>query len=356
MSLLRSGIGKAGLILACGMTLVSADNLLVNNSFEEGSKGWQQWGAVSTTHSYAGARAMVVTNDTKKWSGISQDVPILEGTTSITVSGWMKTDNVKTGDEMWEQAQISIEFLDDGGQPIEYYPDQTALEAGTTDWNYYEKNYGVYPGAKKVKIVAALGNATGTASFDQLSVVQYKEDGSKQEIKDLEALFQKKREKQANALSVLKNGSFEEGKKGWQVFKGTFPAESFDGSAALCVSSSNSSWVGASQSLNIPKSATSVTISGWMKTEEVIRGKEGWDKALFNFEFQNKLGQKVGDYPEAIAQEDGTIDWTYYQDSYNVTEGASQIKLFCQLCNAKGKVWFDDLKVVFYDKSGSEIQ
>lgn len=351
-----SKMKRIGVILACSCSLLVAENLLSNSNFEEGAKDWQQWGAIETSHSYAGAKAMKVTNTTNVWSGISQVVPVLEGTSHFTVSGWMKTDEVVSGNEFWEKAQIVVEFLDDQGKPIEHYPEQTALAAGTNDWRFYEKNYPIHPQATAIKVVAALGNATGSASFDQLQLVQQKEDGSVQQLKDLKEFYTQKQNKQNEAHSTLPNGDFEEDKKHWSTYGVSVTESGKDGSMALYLNNKIATWAGASQVLELPESANKVVVSGWMKTKAVVRGKEGWDKALLNIEYQDSLGQKVGDYPESIGQMEGTSDWDYFQGEFGINKGATQLKLFCQLCNAKGEAWFDDIKVVIYDTAGNQIQ
>ncbi len=356
MASIISQTAKAGMILFCGFIILSAENLLTNNSFEDGSLGWQQWGAVSTTQCYVGAKAMEVTNSSAQWSGISQEVPILEDVETITVSGWMKTDNVAAGKKNWEKATISVEFMDENGTSFENYPGQVALAEGTQDWTYYEKTYRVYSGAKKINIVAALGNATGSAAFDQFTLHQKKTDGTTVVQKELQEYFVEKQKSLTNSYSFLKNGSFENAQADWESYNVNFPSSGRDGSSVLKIDNANFQWSGASQIVSLPKEASSIVVEGWMKCDKVIRGKEGWDKAIISFEFLDSEGVKVGEYPHSIAEAEGTSEWKYYQRRYAVTPNSSQIKLFCQLCNAKGEVMFDDIAVVLFNSAGEEIK
>ncbi len=354
MKQILSTVKQAALLLGCGAALVSADNLLMNGSFEQGGTGWQQWGAVATEHSYAGAKAMQVKNRKAQWSGISQMVPILKGTTKITLSGWMKTDDVTVGNSFWEAAQMTIAFADENGTEYEYYPEQTALVSGNSEWTHYERSYTIFNNAAQVKVLAALGNCTGSASYDKLSLTQFRSDGSVQKQSDLLTTRKAEERAQKEAPTALKNGDFSDGTNSWKVYQGS----STDGYKGKGIHFSNgkTEWSGASQNLAIPAKAAAIVVSGRLKTEKVIRGKEGWDKAVINFEFHNDAGERLGEHPSSIVEVEGSTDWHYYQKRYAVLAGSSQVKLFAQLCNAKGKAWFDDLKVVFYDKNGTVVK
>lgn len=351
-----SAVSKAGLILSCGFMIASAENLLVNNSFENGSAGWQQWGAVSTSQCYAGAKAMAVTNTAPEWSGISQEVPIVENAKTITVSGWMKTDSVVVGENEWEEAMIAIEFLDENGTPYKYYPDPVASKSGSTDWTYFEKSYDIYRDASAMKLVAALGNCTGTASFDQFTVVQKKADGTAILLTDIEDHKTKIQKQLEGSHSVVENGSFEENDAGWKGYNADYFLEGRDGSTALVIENKDFQWGGASQIINLPEEAAFISVSGWAKSEKIERGKEGWDKLLLSVEFMNDDEAKIGEEPQSVAELEGSHDWTFFQRRYGIDEGVTQLKVTGQLCNGKGKALFDDISVVLYDAAGREIK
>ncbi len=356
MASMLSKISKAGLVLSCGFIMGSAENLLTNNSFENGAAGWQQWGAVATTHSYAGVKAMQVTNASPQWSGISQEVPILNGTKTITVTGWMKTDKVITGKKEWEQAVISIEFLDENGVAFKYYPENVARKSGTSDWTYFEHTYEVYPNATAINVSAALGNATGSASFDEFTLVQKKADGTVQTKQNLKENSENIQKSIQNGYSFVKNGAFEEGSANWKSYNTNFPSSGRDGSSVLQIHNPLVQWGGSTQTVKLPEEAHSFIISGWMKCDDVIRGKEGWDKAILGIEFLDTNNRKVGEFPQSVAEVEGSTEWTFYQRRYSVIEGASQVKITGQLCNAKGTVAFDDVSMIIFDEAGRELQ
>lgn len=347
---------KAGVMIGSAITMLSAENLIVNPSFEKGTDGWSVWGAVETKQSYAGAKAVTVTNESSAWSGISQEVPLLKDAASFTITGWMKTVDVKQGEESWEQALISLEFLDENGEPFNYYPGTIAMESGSTDWTRYERSYEIYPETKAIRVIAALGNAIGTASYDQITLVQKKADGTVLGSKALQEHANERYKEVSGSHSFMQNGSFDNGKESWKAYNAAFPTEGRDGSGVMKVSNKMAQWGGATQVIEIPSEASSISVSGWIKTDSVVRGKESWNKALLNVEFNDSTGTMVGDYVAPAASVAGTEEWAFYEKRYPITEGSSQIKLFCQLSEAEGTALFDDVAVIFYDAAGRVIQ
>lgn len=93
-----------------------------------------------------------------------------------------------------------------------------------------------------------------------------------------------------------------------------------------------------------------------MKADAVIKGKEEWAKASLSFEYQNSAGKKIGDYPTPVAEIAGTTGWVYYQRSYRMRPGTQKISINCALDNAKGRVYFDDIKVTLLDKDGNPLK
>ncbi len=268
----------------------------------------------------------------------------------------MKTEKVVTGEKQWEKAVIAVEFLDENGTPFKYYPENVASKSGTIDWTYFEHTYEVYPNATTIKVAAALGNATGSVSFDQFTLVQKKADGSVQTMQALQEHSEKIQNSILSGHSFVKNGSFEEGSSHWKSYNTSYPSAGREGSSILQIQNPMIQWGGATQSVKLPEEAHSFIISGWMKCDDVVRGTEGWDKAILGFEFIDANNRKVGEYPQSIAEADGSTEWTFYQRRYSVIEGASQVKITGQLCNAKGTVAFDDISMVIFDEAGRELQ
>ncbi|MBX9850738.1 MAG: glycoside hydrolase family 5 protein, partial [Cytophagaceae bacterium] len=79
--------------------------------------------------------------------------------------------NIVRGTNQWEMARISIEFYDEGGQMVGGYPPVTGQRMGTSEWKEYKMTYDIPAGATQVKITCALGNAKGTAWYDDIAMV-----------------------------------------------------------------------------------------------------------------------------------------------------------------------------------------
>ncbi|MCL2218885.1 MAG: carbohydrate binding domain-containing protein [Chitinispirillia bacterium] len=157
----------AGVCLAAA-PVDSVGNLLADPSFEAGGKGWNLWGAEADSVFRSGKAGLGVTNAEPKWSGADQAVVLPDGAARVTVSGWIMTDNVVSGREAWEKARISIEFKDGQGRLVGGYPPVAGQAEGTTEWVHYSRDYNVSDAAKIVVVQCALGNATGTAHFDDI--------------------------------------------------------------------------------------------------------------------------------------------------------------------------------------------
>jgi len=148
----------------------SAGNVIVDFSFEQGGKGWNIWGGSVGGVAHNGRAGLTVRNVEPKWIGADQTVVLPEGAATVTVSGWIKTDSVAAGKENWEKARISIEFRDELGKLYGGYPPVTGQVDGTTGWTYYSRSYKVYDAARTVVLQCALGNATGAAHFDDITL------------------------------------------------------------------------------------------------------------------------------------------------------------------------------------------
>ncbi|MDR3012895.1 MAG: carbohydrate binding domain-containing protein [Chitinispirillales bacterium] len=148
----------------------SAGNVVTNFSFEEGGSGWNIWGGGVSDVARSGRAGLTIRNEEPKWSGAEQMIVLPDGAAHVTVSGWIKTDDVVQGRENWEMARISVEFRDERGNLIGGYPPPVGQIAGTTDWTHYTNTYRVSTAARTVTLQCALGNATGAAHFDDITI------------------------------------------------------------------------------------------------------------------------------------------------------------------------------------------
>lgn len=162
--------------------------------------------------------------------------------------------------------------------------------------------------------------------------------------------------KMTNRESLPINSGFEKGLTHWIVSQGSLDSTTLhSGKGALFIKNDTAHWSYAEQYIQIPPRAKKVIVSGWIKTEGVLPGKESWETALLNFEFVDTLFKHLDPYPQAAAELTGTNEWKEYRQTYEVMDSAYAIKLHMALGNATGKVWFDDISVRFSSAKGTEI-
>ena len=157
----------------------------------------------------------------------------------------------------------------------------------------------------------------------------------------------------AFAEETIINGSFENELDDWYYYKGASIDENgFRNSKSLRIVTDTNEWVGVYQDVLIPENASVVEVEGRMKTKDVVRGKESWEKAQINIDFLDGAGNHIDPYVDNVVSKDGTNEWETYRKRYGIRQGDNPVKLRveCALGNAKGEAWFDNISVVFKDK------
>jgi hypothetical protein len=162
------------LLFALLFTHVSAKaqkNLITNGGFEDELYGWTEYSARTTPYVVkAGKACAVITSvDTSKWTGMHQIVTLPKNTQFILISAWIKADNVVQSTRDWTGGLFNIEFLDRSEAKVN---GSTTLVTVTGDeyWTFTEKAMQVPSGVSKIKLLFALGYATGTLFVDEVSV------------------------------------------------------------------------------------------------------------------------------------------------------------------------------------------
>ncbi len=157
--------------------------------------------------------------------------------------------------------------------------------------------------------------------------------------------------------SFPKNGDFEENLKDWFGFGVDISTVEPHGDLkALYIDNSKAIWSSVDQFVTIPAGASKLTLSGWMKSENVVAGTDSWEKGQISFEYMDSNFEHVNPYVTAISYIDGTTEWTKYSETYNLISTAYAIKIYCALANASGKIWFDDIEATFLDDAGNILE
>jgi hypothetical protein len=146
-------------------------NWLQNPGFEDIlSTDWSS--SKSDSPGHESPHCLTLINDKPEWNTSTQMV-LFNGQKAATLvlSGWIKTKDVKKGDESYMAARFSLDFRNDKNTQVGGWQDGVGTIDGTTPWTRYEKAYTVPEGAAQAEVGAGLAHCTGQAWFDDLSVV-----------------------------------------------------------------------------------------------------------------------------------------------------------------------------------------
>jgi hypothetical protein len=154
----------------------------------------------------------------------------------------------------------------------------------------------------------------------------------------------------------LKNAGFENDKDGWSLWGSEPGKNGHSGNFGLIIQNNVAKWSGADQKVILPAEVTKIQISGWMKTENIVKGTNPWEMARITVEFFNEAGEMVGGYPPVTAQKSGTTDWAEYKRVYIVPEGAHEAKVQASIGNATGIAYFDDIEMILLNETGKNVQ
>lgn len=153
------------------ITARAQKNLVTNGGFEDELYSWTEYSARTTPYvvKTGKACAVITSADTSKWTGMHQVVTLPKKTQYILISAWIKADNIMQGMPAWSGGLFNIEFLDKNEAKVN---GSTTLNTVTGDeqWKFVEKAIPVPPGVSKIKLLFALGYATGALFVDEVSV------------------------------------------------------------------------------------------------------------------------------------------------------------------------------------------
>lgn len=157
--------------LAYSATGLAQKNLLTNGSFEDDFEGWTEYGGRTTPYVVKEGKnaCAIVAGDHSKWLGIHQEVKLPKKAQYMLVSAWYKTDNVVRGKEAWQGALCRMELLDKNNKKIGTEVELFNLE-GDYAWTKGQKALIIPSEVVKVKLLFALGFATGTLFVDDVAV------------------------------------------------------------------------------------------------------------------------------------------------------------------------------------------
>ena len=94
-------------------------------------------------------------------------------------------------------------------------------------------------------------------------------------------------------------------------------------------------WNGLEQIVALPAFARQVTLSGWMKSVNIV-GQDQYGGAYLALEFLDNSRKVVGEYQPPAGVCIGSVPWQYYHQNYFIPPEATRVKIMCLLLNASG--------------------
>lgn len=149
----------------------------------------------------------------------------------------------------------------------------------------------------------------------------------------------------ANAQkNLVTNGGFEDDLDGWNGNSAkTSPWDYKSGkSSGVIITTDANGWAGIDQTVSIPKKVQAIEFDAWLKAENIVKGKDAWNGALFTIQFFNKYDKKIGEDIN-IATVAGDEPWTLYSKKMKLPEGAENVKILLAMGYAKGVMLIDDV-------------
>lgn len=336
------------LITLISINAIAQKNLVQNGGFEMELNQWN--GDVAKLSSFDkknGKNSAIITQYVgAEWKAIDQTISIPKNTVAIELSGWIKSDGVEKGENAWNTGKFDIEFINSSGKGFQN--ENVAAVLGTTPWTFYKKTIKVPASATKLRIMLALGQTNGTILFDEIKAITV----SQEEMNKI--LEEENAKRMPTVISgnyeakpiELTNGNFENGITSWRG-NATVSTETFkEGKSALVLKSTTFDWNGIDQIADVPENATSITVSGWLKSDNIVQGKEVWNNGLLNIEFTSNGSEKTSD-DQSITFITGTTDWTFYTKTFSLPKGTKKYRLMIALGFATGTLFADGISVDF---------
>jgi len=97
--------------------------------------------------------------------------------------------------------------------------------------------------------------------------------------------------------------------------------------------------------------ASTVRISGWMKTEGMVPGSQPWEGARIFITFHDKARRQIGGWPEVVTARNDR-PWRRYEATFTAPSGAALLRIYLGIQMAAGTAWYDDLRLFALDKGG----
>jgi hypothetical protein len=144
--------------------------------------------------------------------------------------------------------------------------------------------------------------------------------------------------------NLVENGGFEDELYEWNNNGANLTPWDFKSGKHSCaiVTANTDKWVGIDQTIKIPKKVQAVAFSAWIKTTNVVKGKNDWDGAVFTIVFLDGRDKELGEGIN-IARITGDQQWTLAEKTIKMPEKAFSFKILLAMGNASGTMIVDDV-------------
>ncbi len=165
------------------LAVVAASSLLPNGGFEKlasggAPAGWTTSGsgaAVDDAVSHSGKRSLRIFVADPSSQGARATSGFIAVSGRVRAEAWIKTRGVMAGAKPWNVARVYFNIYDADRKPLSKHWGHYDIGAqvGTKDWTRYTVEVELPAEVRYVRVICSLaGGATGTAWFDDVSLVQ----------------------------------------------------------------------------------------------------------------------------------------------------------------------------------------
>ncbi len=351
-----SKYNEFGNIIESSELIGAANNLLVNNSFEDETASWSilrnnDTGSMTidtnTANGLNGEKTLklnVASSSPKNEHGYvaaTQEFSVKPNTT-YTLSGKVKTDLSKAS------AFFNVFFLDNLNKEISYADNRYSKLAGKRSWTDRQVTFTTPANASKIRIYLEVEhkdpNAFGEAWFDAVQL-------EKAEV--------------SSSYNPIVNSSFEGEFTNWSGTGGTIVNDAFDGIKSLAITRNSSTQAPSvyKQTIKVGQLGTDnpfkITLTGLSKADKVVANGE-----VNKEDYSITATAHYTDGTSEVFSEDfpiGTQEWNRSAISIPATKPIKEIEVALTFKGAyTGTVWFDAIRLMKgsiitknnYDKNG----
>lgn len=146
--------------------------------------------------------------------------------------------------------------------------------------------------------------------------------------------------------NLVTNGGFEDEMYGWNdggVKLTPWDVKTGKSSCAI-IATNAANWLGIDQQVVVPKKTGKLEVSAWLKTINVVKGKDDWNGAIFSVEFLDKADKRVGEGVNIVTLT-GDHAWELTSKEILIPAGAVRFKLLLAMGYATGTFLIDDVTV-----------